>query len=163
MSEQPMFGGLAPPGPSQDVPEAEDRGQLGIEEPGDGGDPVSREGEDGQAGRVGGRGVGLSEIAGEGGLGVGPGGLEPEAPPRSPRRARPQEPGDGLGPVVLIRGRRHGQPGVVGEQCHQCADVVGAESVGMPCYAKGPLPPGKGPELRKLVAGVGFEPTTSGL
>ena len=27
----------------------------------------------------------------------------------------------------------------------------------MPCYAKGPLPAGKGLDLRKLVAGAGFE------
>ena len=33
----------------------------------------------------------------------------------------------------------------------------------MPCYAKGPLPPGKGPDLRKTSSGGGFEPPTSGL
>jgi hypothetical protein len=33
----------------------------------------------------------------------------------------------------------------------------------MPCYAKGPLSSGKGLDLHKLVAGEGFEPSTSGL
>jgi hypothetical protein len=32
----------------------------------------------------------------------------------------------------------------------------------MPCYAKGPPPLGKGPELRKLVAGAGLNPRLLG-
>jgi hypothetical protein len=99
-------------------------------EPGDGLDLLAGRGEDEQAVRGGGPPGPVAEVTGQGGLGVGPGGHQVHAAVAAVGEAGPQHGPDGPGPVVLVRRRGHGQPGVVGEQRYHAIDVGGDVRVG---------------------------------
>jgi hypothetical protein len=60
----------------------------------------------------------------------GPGRHEVHAALAAVAEARFREGGDGAGAVMLARRRRHGQPGVVGEQRDHAVDVGGDIGVG---------------------------------
>src|SRR5260221_13368291 len=97
-----------------------------VGEPGDGADLVAAEGEDDHPVGPGDRCLGAGEVAAEGGLGVGPGGHQPQ---RGAAQGGPvaQEGGDGRLALVLIRLGWHGEPGVAGEQGEHGVDVAGLD------------------------------------
>src|SRR5260370_32094756 len=82
-----------------------------VGEPGDGAYLVAAEGEDDHPVGPGDRWLGAGEVAAEAGLGVGPGGHQPQ---RGAAHGGPvaQEGGDGRPALVLIRLGRSGGPGV---------------------------------------------------
>jgi cytochrome d ubiquinol oxidase subunit II len=103
-------------------------------------DAVAAEGEHEQAVRP--RVLGscrFPQIGGDGELAVGPGGDEPVGPAVAERDLG-QEAGDRAVPLVLQRRRRHGQPGVVGEQGDDAVHVAGLVGPGEPLDE--PLLPG---------------------
>jgi cytochrome bd ubiquinol oxidase subunit II len=103
-------------------------------------DAVAAEGEHEQAVRP--RVLGscrFPQIGGDGELAVGPGGDEPVGPAVAERDLG-QEAGDRAVPLVLQRRRRHGQPGVVGEQGDDAVHVAGLVGAGEPLDE--PLLPG---------------------
>jgi hypothetical protein len=71
-----------------------------------------------------------SEVAPKCGLAVGAGGDEPELPAVSPGGAGSKEAGDRGASHVLVRGRRRGEPSVVGQQLNYGVDVIGVKGVG---------------------------------
>ena len=71
------------------------------------------------------------QVGAEGELAVGPGGDEPVGAP-VPERDLGQEAGDRVVALVLQRRRRHGQPGVVGEQGDDAVHVAGLVGAGEP-------------------------------
>ncbi len=110
--------------------QAEPGVQLVAVKAGEGPDPRARHGEHEQPAR-GRRGpAGAADVAGQGGLPVGPGGHEVHGALAAVAETGPQEGRDGPGAVVLMRCRRHGQPGVVGEQRDHAVDVGGGVGVG---------------------------------
>jgi hypothetical protein len=99
-------------------------------EAGDGLDAVTGHGEHEQPRRGGDPFGGVDEVAAEGGLGVGAGRPQPHPAVAAVPERGAQEPGDRVDAVVLVRCRRHGQPGVVGEQREQAGEVGGDVRVG---------------------------------
>jgi len=73
----------------------------------------------------------LAQVGAEGELAVGPGGDEPVGAPVAERDLG-QEAGDRAVALVLQRRRRHGQPGVVGEQGDDAVHVTGLVGAGEP-------------------------------
>ncbi len=126
-------------GPAAELPEAgrlSGRQAESLEhaagEAGHGLDAVAAEGEDEQP--VGLRvlgSCGFAQVSAEGELAVGPGGDEPVGAP-VPERDLGQEPGDRVVALVLQRRRRHGQPGVVGEQGDNAVHVAALVGAGEP-------------------------------
>jgi cytochrome d ubiquinol oxidase subunit II len=95
-------------------------------------DAVAVEGEDEQAVRPRVFGPGrLAQVGGDGELSVGAGGDEPVGSAVAERDLG-QETGDRAVPLVLQRRRRHGQPGVVGEQGDDAVHVAGLVGAGEP-------------------------------
>jgi hypothetical protein len=81
-------------------------GVEGVEvEAGDGLDAVTGHGEHEQARRGGDPVAGFDEVAAEGGLGVGPGGQQPQPAVAAVGEPGAQEGGDRVDAVVLVRGR----------------------------------------------------------
>jgi hypothetical protein len=66
----------------------------------------------------------IRHVAAERGLAVRPGGHQPRTQAGAVSRALPQEARDRRVPLVLQRGGRHGEPGVVGEQRDHASDVI---------------------------------------
>src|SRR5205814_1252877 len=92
-------------------------------------DAAAAEGEHEQA--VGLWAAGFAQVGAEGELAVGPGGDEPVGAPVAERDLG-QEAGDRAVALVLQRRRRHGQPGVVGEQGDDAVHVAGLVGAGEP-------------------------------
>jgi hypothetical protein len=108
----------------------ESREDAVVGEAGDAADAVAGESEDEQPVSVADRGVRVAQVAGEGGLPVRPGGDEPGPPGPVPERNLAQEVPDRVTSLVLKRERRHGEPGVLGEQGDDRLDVAAFERVG---------------------------------
>ena len=108
---------------SQRARQPEVREEAAVAKPGDGGDPVAFEGQNED--RVGGRDPSLrvGEIAAEGRLGVGPRGHDAQRPATHLLPVA-EEGADRVLSLVLERQRRHGEPGVVGEQSDHLVDVA---------------------------------------
>src|SRR5258708_39843113 len=104
------------------------RVQPTVEEAGDGPDRPAAQREDDDARRV--RRPRLVEVAAEGGLQVGPRRQKLEPAGSAPLGAGPEEGRYGALADVLVRGRRHGQPGVVGEQRDHAVAVAFGEGGG---------------------------------
>ena len=68
------------------------------------------------------------QLAGEGGLAVGPGRDEPLPATAAPAGAVAQEVADRRAALELQRDRRHREPGVVGQQRDHPVDVIGGVS-----------------------------------
>jgi hypothetical protein len=103
-----------------------------VAEEGDRGDLLAVECEHEESERPRDRGMAVVEVAAEGGSAVGAGRYDPQ---RCAAQARPvvEKDGDGLFALVLERVRRHGHPGVVGEQgdekCGGIGDCAGSRRV----------------------------------
>jgi len=97
--------------------------QAAVAEPGDGRDVVAFEGDYEQSVAAYEVGLGVWEVAPEGGLTVGPGGDESQVAAEQ-RGAVVDECGDGGVALVLVRFGGHCEPGVVGEQGNDTVDVT---------------------------------------
>jgi cytochrome bd ubiquinol oxidase subunit II len=73
----------------------------------------------------------FAQVGGKGELAVGPGGDEPVGSAVAERDLG-QEPGDRAVPLVFQRRRRHGQPGIVGEQGDDAVHVAALVGAGEP-------------------------------
>ena len=82
---------------------------------------------------MGGPGLRVADVEAERGLAVGPGRYQPGRPARPERGGREELRGQ-LASLVLERERRHGQPGVVGEQGDDAIHVGGLEGPGEPIH-----------------------------
>jgi hypothetical protein len=78
---------------------------------------------------VGDGGVGVGEVAAEGGLAVGAGGYEAEVG-AAPAGTVIDEPGDGGRALVLVGLGGHGEPGVVGQEGDDAVDVAALDGGG---------------------------------
>ena len=130
-------------------------------EPRHGGDAVACEGENEYSGWTRHGLIAISEVARKTGLIVGPAGKENDAAFAPKGEACCQERPDRLQAVVLVRCRRHRQPGVVGEQAQDAVDVSSdvrvSEAAGEitllgRCAAGGPTCRANSPEPHDLAA-----------